>query len=64
MGLGYSFDRDLPGKIGTVTDNNNGTYTAIFTAGTNPGTDTITASINGQAVTGAAPTVRGSRPAC
>src|SRR5439155_922837 len=45
------------GTIGPVTDNGNGTYTATFTA-TIPGTPrTITATINGSAVTSALPTV-------
>src|SRR4029077_14584345 len=44
------------GTFGNVTDNNNGTYTATFTA-TTPGTNTIIATIGGQTVTGAAPTV-------
>ncbi len=44
------------GKIGAVTDNNNGTYTATFT-GTTTGSDTITATINGQSITSTPPTV-------
>jgi adhesin/invasin len=44
------------GTFGTVTDNNNGTYTAVFTA-TTAGTNTVTATINGQAVTTTAPTI-------
>ncbi len=39
------------GKIGKVTDNKNGTYTATFTAGTKVGNDTITAKIGRKAVT-------------
>lgn len=39
------------GKIGAVTDNKNGTYTATFTARTKAGSETITAKIGGQAVT-------------
>ena len=42
---------------GAVTDNGNGTYTATFTAGTQPGSDTLTATIYGQTVTSPAPTI-------
>ena len=38
------------GTFGSVTDNNDGTYTATFT-GTTFGTNTITATIDGQALT-------------
>ena len=38
------------GAMGNVTDNGNGTYTAILTASTS-GQNTITATINGQALT-------------
>jgi adhesin/invasin len=38
------------GTFGSVTDNNDGTYTATFT-GTTAGTNTITATINDNAVT-------------
>ncbi len=38
------------GTFSTVTDNGNGTYTAFFTADSNSGSDTITATIGGQAV--------------
>ncbi len=44
------------GLFSAVKDNGNGTYTATFTGGT-VGTDTITATIEGQAVTSAPPTV-------
>jgi hypothetical protein len=44
------------GTFGTVTDNGNGTYTAAFT-GSTAGTNTITATINGTAVTSTAPTI-------
>jgi adhesin/invasin len=44
------------GTFGSVTDNGNGTYTAIFT-GTTAGTNTITATYNSQAVTSTAPTI-------
>ena len=44
------------GTIGTVTDNHNGTYTATFNA-TTVGSNTITATIGGQAVTTAAPAI-------
>jgi hypothetical protein len=44
------------GTFGPITDNGNGTYTAIFT-GTAAGNNTITATINGQALTPTAPLV-------
>ncbi len=44
------------GSFGRVTDNDNGTYTATFTP-SNPGTDIITATVGGQSVTSAAPTL-------
>jgi hypothetical protein len=45
------------GTIGSVTDNNDGTYTATFT-GTTAGTaNTITATIGGQPVTSTAPSI-------
>ncbi|MBS0264714.1 MAG: hypothetical protein JSS02_22455 [Planctomycetes bacterium] len=44
------------GSFGAVTDNKNGTYTATFT-GTIAGANTITATIDGQALTSTAPTV-------
>ena len=45
------------GTFGAVTDLGNGNYTASFTAGTLPGSDTLTATIYGQAVTSTAPTI-------
>jgi sugar lactone lactonase YvrE len=45
------------GSIGPITDNNDGTYTATFTAGTYAGTNTITAAISGVAVTSTPPRV-------
>ncbi len=39
------------GTIGTVTDNNNGTYSAIFTSPTTTGTATITGTIGGNTIT-------------
>ena len=39
------------GSIGTVTDNNNGTYTATFSSGSNAGTAIVTASLDGIALT-------------
>ncbi len=46
------------GAFGAVTDHGNGTYTVTFTAGnTAVGSDTITATIGGQALTSAAPTL-------
>jgi adhesin/invasin len=44
------------GTFSSVTDNGNGTYTATFT-GTLAGANTITATINGQAVTSPAPSI-------
>ncbi len=42
------------GTFGSVTNNHDGTYTAVFT-GTLAGTKTLTATINTQAVTSTAP---------
>ena len=39
------------GSFGPVSDNNNGTYTATFTAGAVTGTNTISATIGGQPLT-------------
>jgi adhesin/invasin len=39
------------GTLGTVNDNNNGTYSATLTSATTVGTATITGSIGGQALT-------------
>jgi hypothetical protein len=44
------------GTFGTVTDNDNGTYTATFTA-TTAGTNTIGATIGGVAITSTPPTI-------
>ncbi len=44
------------GTFGSVTNNNNGIYTAVFT-GTLDGSNTLTATINTQAVTSTAPTI-------
>ncbi len=45
------------GTLGSVTDNNNRTYTATLTAGTTAGTATIAGTLNGMAITdGAAAT--------
>jgi cyclophilin family peptidyl-prolyl cis-trans isomerase len=44
------------GTFGAVTDNHNGTYTATFTGNT-AGSNTITAKINGTAVTTTLPTI-------
>ena len=44
------------GTFSSVTDNGDGTYTAIFT-GTVAGTNTITATIDGTALTSTAPTI-------
>jgi uncharacterized protein YjdB len=45
------------GTIGATTDNANGTYTAIFTAGTAGTAKTIGATIDGAAVTSTLPTI-------
>jgi len=45
------------GTIGPVTDNDNGTYTATFT-GTIAGSNSITATIDGSAVTSTAPSIK------
>ena len=50
------------GTFGKVKYNSNGTYTATFTA-TTAGSNTITATIGGQAVTLAAPTITVTEPA-
>ncbi len=42
------------GTLGTVVDNNNGTYTVILTSAANTGTATITYDINGTAATNSA----------
>jgi len=44
------------GTFSAVTDNGNGTYTATFT-GTTTGMNTVTATIGGNSVTSAAPTI-------
>ena len=41
---------DAGGKLGAVTDNKNGTYSATYTAGTKTGTETIGATIGGKTV--------------
>jgi uncharacterized protein (TIGR03118 family) len=53
FGLGSG---DGTGRFSAVTDNGNGTYTAMFT-GTTAGGRVITATIGGQAVTSTLPTV-------
>ena len=45
------------GTIGSVTDNNNGTYSALITASTSGSPRTISAFIDGRAVTSASPTM-------
>jgi autotransporter-associated beta strand protein len=39
------------GSVGTVTDNNNGIYTATFTAGATTGAATVTAALNNNTLT-------------
>jgi hypothetical protein len=50
------------GTFGAVTDHGNGTYTAVFT-GAQGGTNTITATIGGRAVTSTPPVVTVTQPA-
>ncbi len=50
------------GLFSAVTDNSNGTYTAIFTAATAGTARTITASIGGSPVTSALPTITVTQP--
>ena len=45
-----TFEPPTLGTIGTVTDNQDGTYTAIYTAGTTSGTETIQAKLDDQAL--------------
>jgi hypothetical protein len=45
------------GSIGSVTDNSNGTYTAVFTGVTAGTPSAINATIGGSAVTGTAPSI-------
>ena len=45
------------GTFGPVSDNGNGTYTALFTAGSTAGSYAITATVNGQPVASTAPIV-------
>ena len=42
------------GTLSSVTDNNNGTYTATLTSSTSPGTATISGTINGAPITSTA----------
>ena len=49
-GCFWSGLRNRPSTFGGVTDNNNGTYSALFT-GTTAGLNSVTATINGQALT-------------
>ena len=51
LNVAFAVSGSAGGKIGTVTDNKNGTYTAKFTAGTKVGNETITATIGGKATT-------------
>ena len=59
-GLTVAFSLGSPsggqGTFSSVTDNNNGTYTATFT-GTTSGSNTITAAINSAAVTSTPPSI-------
>ena len=50
------------GNFSVVTDNGNGTYTATF-IGTTAGTNTVTATIDGQSLTSVAPTITVVGPA-
>jgi hypothetical protein len=49
------------GTFGATTDNGDGTYTAVFTSG-HVGDNTITASINGGAVTSTQPSIKVTQP--
>ncbi len=51
LNVAFAVSGSAGGKIGAVTDNKNGTYTAKFTAGTKVGNETITATIGGKATT-------------
>jgi N-acetylneuraminic acid mutarotase len=58
-GLTFSFGLGAgtgSGTFSNLTDSNNGTYTATFT-GTTPGPISITATLNGQAITSTLPTI-------
>ena len=46
-----TFDTPSQGSISAVTVNNDGTYTATYTAGSSAGTVTITANLDGVAMT-------------
>jgi N-acetylneuraminic acid mutarotase len=64
-GLSFSFGLGTgtgSGTFSNLTDNNNGTYTATFTA-TTLGTVTITAMLDGQAITSTLPTITIAAPA-
>jgi hypothetical protein len=54
--VAFALSGSAGGAFGPVTDNRNGTYTVVFTA-TAAGTGTITATINGQALTSRSPTL-------
>ncbi|HZT91093.1 MAG TPA: invasin domain 3-containing protein [Gaiellaceae bacterium] len=49
-GQSVSLSSTLGATFGAVTDNGNGTYTAVLTAGTTSGTAQLTATVNGRAV--------------
>ncbi len=50
------------GALGLVTDNGDGTYSAILTAGVTPGFATISGTVNAVAVPTAIVTIRGTSP--
>jgi hypothetical protein len=50
LAVALSVKGSAKGSMGKVTDNHNGTYTANFTAGSTPGVDTFSATINKKAV--------------
>ena len=53
------------GSLSAVTDNNNGTYTAVLTAGTSPGTATISGTLAGTALASTATvTIAGNLAEC
>ncbi len=62
LNVAFTLGGNLQGSFSSVTDNGDGTYSAIFTP-SSTGSGTISATIDGQTVTTAAPTLRVSSPA-
>ncbi len=48
---------NITGAFGPTINNGDGTYSAVFSAGDTPGSSTVTATINGNAVTSPPPTL-------